>query len=96
MSDKAGSMPHVDVALTGKAYTDADKRMVQSAVFYLQEVIKIFPKGANISLVATWEHDGNQRETVNLGTLSNMDIISLLCDVEKIRQMQNMETKGNG
>lgn len=93
MNDSAGSMPQVNVSLMGKDYTDADKRMVQGAIFYLQEVIKLFPAGAHMSLIATWEHGEERRETVNLGTLSNFEVIALLTDVERHR---GMEGAGHG
>lgn len=94
-NDRAGHMPNVNVQLTGKDYTPDDKRMVQGAIFYLQEVIKLFPAGAHLSLVATWEHGGDKRETVNLGTLSNMEIIVLLAEVEKMRVLQEGGVAGN-
>lgn len=94
-ADRAGSMPDVDVLLIGKAYSAEDKKLVQGAIFYLQEMVRLFPAGTNMSLIATWEHGAAQRETVNLGTLSNAQVIQLLSEVEHVRALQNAEVKGH-
>lgn len=94
--DRAGILPKFDVEMGGREYTPTDRKFVQNVLFYLQEIIKLLPPQAKMSLVATWDDKNNIRETINIGTLSNMQVISLMVDVESLKLLEKHKVSGNG